>query len=139
MNAEKYHETQVRRLWDSAVDEIEDEMMERQLQEAVKCVSAAQEVQRASVSIDSFARQMEWKIVATGLRRVWQMRGAGKYRHADEALRLMQKYLCALHETQRQAADRGLAQEAVFACMERCVRAHEATLPEVKPKLWRGL
>ena len=133
------HEAQVRQLWDSVVDELEVEAVERQLQEAVKCVNAAREVQRASANIDSFARQMEWKIVATGLRRVWQMRCAGKFRLADEAMKLMQKYLCALRETERQAEVSGLSQEEILACMERWARAHEATLPEVKPKLWRGL
>ena len=44
----KHHETQVRRIWNCAEEEVACEAMERQLQEAVKCVSAAQEVQRAS-------------------------------------------------------------------------------------------
>ena len=132
-------ERRVRRLWDSAAEEVAAETMERQLQEAARCVSAAREVRRASEDICSFARQMEWKVVATGLRRVWQMRCAGKFEQADEALKLMQQYLCALHETQCQAADSRLSQEEAITCMERLARAHEATVPEVKPKLWRGL
>ena len=135
----KHHETQVRQLWDSVVDELDLEEMERKLQEAERCVNAAREVQFASVNVHTFARKMECKIVATGLRRVWQMRCAGKFKLADEALQMMQKYLCALHETERQAADSGLAQEEIFACMERWAQAHEATLPKVPPRLWPDL
>ena len=135
----KHHETQVRRIWNCAEEEIALEAMERQLQEAVKCVSAAQEVQRASEGVYSFARQMERKILATGLLRVWQMRCECKFKLADEALKLMQKYLRALHETERQAADGGLSQEETFVWLERVARAHEATQPEVQPRLWRGL
>ena len=82
---------------------------------------------------------MERKILATGLLRVWQMRCECKFKLADEALKLMQKYLRALHETERQAADSDLSQEEIFACLQHWARAHEATQPEVKPRLWRGL
>ena len=139
LNAEEKYEAQVRQVWDSVEEEITAEAMEQQAREVGQYARTAREMERAAVNVDAFARQMQMKIARTGLDRVWQLRCAGKFNQADEALRLMQEYLRAVHATRLQAADSGLSQEEIFAHMEYLMRAHELTQPEVQPMLWPAL
>lgn len=139
LNAENNHEAQVRQIWDSVVDEITAETVEQQMLRAAEGIRAVREAQRAQVNIYSFTRQMQQEIAKTGLRRVWQLRCAGKFNLADEALQVMQEYLCALHATQRHAENSDLPQEEICARMERWVMEHEFSMPEEKPVLWPAL
>lgn len=135
MNAEK----KVQQIWDSVVEEIAAETMERQAREVAEYVRTAREMERASVNVDAFARQMQRKIAETGLGRVWQLRCEGKVSQSNEALQLMQEHLRAVHAARLQADGSGLSQEEIFARMEYLMRAHELTQPESMPVLWPAL
>lgn len=134
-NAEK----KVRQVWDSVEEEVTAEAVEQQAREVAEYIRTAREMERAAVNVDAFAHQMQMKIARTGLDRVWKLRCEGKVNQSNEALRLMQEHLRAVHATRVQAADSGLSQEESFARMEYLMRAHELTQPEPLPVLWPAL
>ncbi len=119
----------IRKIWESVVEDVKNETVEQQVQQTAAWILDAQKMDRTALDPYLIARHTQQQIADVGVRRVEALRGVGKFSQANEALRLTQEYLELLVALEQHAADNALPGEELCARMKRCAQEHLFSLP----------
>lgn len=117
------HKIEAKNGWDAVMETLENEKVERYVDRIVKWLRMARRMEREVPAPGFAVVSAQRELANVGMRRIEQLRRAGKFDKADRALELTQEYFDLL-----KTAERSLLGEELCAYLEQRVKEFEYML-----------